>query len=251
MMRALVKRGLVAVLLLGLSGALLAATGSTEVRTGIVLTDARGAVETSTDSVKWAKAAKSAELKVGWHVRTGAASAAVINYADGSKVTLGERTQIQLAKADGANTGWNLVVGKIRALVKPIVQGGSHTVETHNAVVGVKGTDFVVWAPLMSMTIVLDLDGQVVPTCKKSREQTDLTPGNGAMCNFDGALDIFQIRDIDTATLVEGYGGGALSWSNWGDLLDTLASGIGDSKLTAAESTMLGKASLAVDIVIR
>ena len=218
---------------------------------GLMLTEVRKTVETSPDGVKWSPAIKGADLKVGAYLRTGPGSAAVVTYADGSKLTLGEKTQVRLSKAEGGNTAWSLLVGKVRALVKPIAQGGSHTIETHNAVVGVKGTDFVVWAPIASITVVLDLNGQVAPTCKKSEQAADLTPGTGAMCNFDGALETFQIRDIETESLVESRGGGTLYWTNWGDVMDSMASGIGNVKLAAAEVTMLEKATLALGIEIR
>jgi hypothetical protein len=115
-----------------------------------------------------------AAVEVGDTVETGDEGRVELTLADKSALVVGPDSRVVI-KALGivevtkASTSvFELISGKIRAVVRPFLHKDSRfTVETTNATVGVRGTDFgVVFDPDKGSTYVLGLDGCVAVDAK-------------------------------------------------------------------------------------
>ena len=112
---------------------------------------------------------RGARLGVGDMIETGDKGKVELRLSDGSTIVIGANSRVVIKELNtlevtkvSTNT-FELLKGKIRAIVVPFVSKDSRfTIETGNATVGVRGTDFgVTRDPDADTTHLLTLDGAV------------------------------------------------------------------------------------------
>ncbi len=100
------------------------------------------------DAAAWAIASKGQELNDGDAVKTGSDGRAQLLFSDGTKLMLGNDTEIEITKflVKGKSRGavFTLSTGKVRAVVRKFSGKSDVRVKTPTAVAGVRGTDFIV-----------------------------------------------------------------------------------------------------------
>ncbi|MBI5971029.1 MAG: FecR domain-containing protein [Deltaproteobacteria bacterium] len=100
------------------------------------------------DVLAWSLAAKGQGLNDGDAVKTGSDGRAQLLFSDGTKLMLGNETEIEITKflTKGRNRAavLTLSTGKVRAVVKKFSGKSDVQVKTPTAVAGVRGTDFIV-----------------------------------------------------------------------------------------------------------
>jgi hypothetical protein len=114
-------------------------------------------------------------LGTGDVIETGKAGKIVLKLPDGSKLVIGENSRIVIKElgevevTKAPKNTFELVRGKIRAIVKPFVSRDSvFNIETNNTTAGVRGTDFgVTYDPDVDTTYVLGMTGTLWLSLKK------------------------------------------------------------------------------------
>jgi hypothetical protein len=101
-------------------------------------------VEIQPANGKWKKAEKKMPLLADDRIRTGSASLARIQLADGSKVLLLQNSQAQMESLSTVEKSIRLLKGRVRAIVSKIRGGNNFKVTTPVGVASVRGTDFEV-----------------------------------------------------------------------------------------------------------
>ncbi|GIW40814.1 MAG: hypothetical protein KatS3mg076_1391 [Candidatus Binatia bacterium] len=118
----------------------------------------------------WFEASEGTEVELGDTLRTGVPGRLRVVLRDESVLSLGDGTEIVVDEqvfrpAEGTlRTLLRLLSGKLRSLASEAYRGAEadFTVETRTAVVGVRGTDFVVlYDPVSDVTEVVALSGRV------------------------------------------------------------------------------------------
>lgn len=100
------------------------------------------------NNVPYNTAAVGTALEKGWWVKTGADGWAELLLPDGSKITLANNTEIEITEFTMAKKKkqavLNLMQGKIKAnIIKPVGEKMNYTVKSPSAVIGVRGTEFM------------------------------------------------------------------------------------------------------------
>ncbi len=101
----------------------------------------------------------------GESIQTGPKVSAVLRYPDESKVMIAFDTQYQVEELE-EGTQWNrLKYGSVRGIIQKAVNADSHKpkflIRTKSAVIGVRGTDFVMSQPIKGAAQVHTLEGVV------------------------------------------------------------------------------------------
>jgi len=101
------------------------------------------------DTEDWVTLSEDMELAVGDEIQTGPEGQVILKLEDGSRLKIGPSSHVvikELGMLEVTNvrtSTFELVRGKIRAVVTPFInKESSFTVETENATIGVRGTDF-------------------------------------------------------------------------------------------------------------
>ncbi len=111
-------------------------------------------------------------LGVGDVIETGDKTKVELELSDGSTIVIGEKSRVVIKELSTvevtkvSRSAFELLQGKIRAIVNPLYGGDSRfTIETSNATVGVRGTDFgVIYIPSEVLTHLLTVEGAVYLT---------------------------------------------------------------------------------------
>ena len=114
-------------------------------------------------------------LGVGDTIETGEKAKVELKLSDGSVIIIGANSRVVIKQLDMvevtkvSTSTFELVTGRIRAIVTPFVNRDSRfTIETSNATVGVRGTDFgVTRDPGAGITHLLTVGGTVYLTLPK------------------------------------------------------------------------------------
>jgi hypothetical protein len=142
------------------------------------------AVEGSADSRRsggpdWTPLAAGADVYVGDELRTGVASKLKVLFRDESILTLAAETRLtideQLLDPSGGTSLFTLFVGTVRALISDRyeVEGAKFEVRTPTAVVGVRGTGFIVsYDAASEETVVVGLYDTTVVSSTIDPEQS-------------------------------------------------------------------------------
>jgi len=118
------------------------------------------------DTNTWTALSAGDELNVGDTVETGPEGTVELLLSDGSIVKIGPDSRVRIKELDMIEatrihlTSLELIMGKVRALVTPTYgKESSFTIETENAAIGVRGTDFVtIFDPDLGATNVISID---------------------------------------------------------------------------------------------
>lgn len=113
------------------------------------LSSADGVVELRyADAAEWSAAKTGERLAVGDRVRTGPDARAVVDLADGSRLSVGNDSEVEitefLLKTDERSAIYTLSRGKLRTFVREFSGKTDVRVKTPTSVSGVKGTDFLI-----------------------------------------------------------------------------------------------------------
>jgi len=122
----------------------------------------------------WSLATSGIALEVGWSVRTGAASRAVIIFMDSSVARLGENTEVRITKiTSGANSTVELeqLAGSTWNKILKLSGITEYTVNTPTAVASVRGTAFAVRLDAANDTDVGVAEGNVTVGSVRTREE--------------------------------------------------------------------------------
>lgn len=116
----------------------------------------------SHDRMEWEEVKEGELLFAGYYIRTGEKSRLTIRLKGGSELTLGELSELLLDDVEILDEGVKgfvrLLGGKLRAFMKKVL---SFEVRTKTAIAGVKGTEFIVWSPIDTLSIIICLYGTV------------------------------------------------------------------------------------------
>lgn len=97
---------------------------------------------------RWTIAVKGSELDVGDTVKTGSGGRVTLYFADGSRLSLGNDSELRIKKfylkRNKRKAVYSLSTGKLRAFIKGFTGRSDIKVRTPTSVSGVKGTDFIV-----------------------------------------------------------------------------------------------------------
>lgn len=96
---------------------------------------------------KWAVAAAGMEINEGDRVKTGSGGRIELNLQDGSKLTIGNNTEMEITRFlldKDRRSATIFVQGKLRAAIAKFFGKTNMWVKTPTAIAGVKGTDFIV-----------------------------------------------------------------------------------------------------------
>jgi hypothetical protein len=109
--------------------------------------------------------AKDAPILAGDQVATGGQSRLRLRFADGSVLTLGERTELAIDRFQHAGPGLRDVLlsvptGIVRALVRAVMNRADFEIRTQTAVASVRGTDWILQADSNETSVVV-LEGRV------------------------------------------------------------------------------------------
>jgi len=122
------------------AGAAFAAIGSIAKQSGSVFFKAKGEKD-------WTTALQGKELNKGDRVKTGDDGRVELALVDGTKLTLGNTTELEVTEFLLSKTKRNatifLLQGKLRSIVASFSGKTNITVKTPTAVAGIKGTDFI------------------------------------------------------------------------------------------------------------
>lgn len=113
-------------------------------------------------------------------------AAVKLTFADGSSIVAVEPGSIEIEEYSTRAAGskvtlksvLNLVSGKVRVFVKPRPGGHEATVKTGNAVMGVRGTTFIVGADGKDKTSLVVLEGKVALSSAREPEQSVVVQEN-------------------------------------------------------------------------
>src|SRR3972149_291055 len=96
---------------------------------------------------RWAVASVGAELNEGDRVKTGSDGRIEVSLQDGSKLTIGNNTEMEITKfliEKDRRSATIFLQGKLRAVIAKFSGKTNMKVKTPTAVAGIKGTDFIV-----------------------------------------------------------------------------------------------------------
>lgn len=128
----------------------------------------------------WSIAAKGHELNDGDAVKTGSDGRAQLLFSDGTKLMLGNETEIEITKflIKGKNRAavFSLSTGKVRAVVRKFSGKSDVRVKTPTAVAGVRGTDFIVMNQ-GNANVMFGESGKVAAGGAEGGESVNLTSG--------------------------------------------------------------------------
>jgi len=98
---------------------------------------------------EWEALSEGMELVAGDEIETGPEGQVILKLDDGSRLKIGVNSRVLIKElgmvevTNVRNSSFELVRGKIRAVVTPFInKESSFTIETENASIGVRGTDF-------------------------------------------------------------------------------------------------------------
>jgi len=139
-----------------------AETAAESVAATVLTLDGQAELE---DGGAWSALALGQVLGPGDTVRTSENSSLHLALADGSSVALGPNTEMTLKAlgpgGDGSQSVLQLLRGVLNAMVEKVTPGGKFEIESSNAVVAVKGTDFEVANYSAADTVVTVNEGTV------------------------------------------------------------------------------------------
>lgn len=121
------------------------------------------------DEDAWYGAELDAVLNVDDHIRTGDDSFAALTLQDMTTFRMKPESEIILDSQSGKRTAIRLMMGRLRANVKEMMEHGTMTVEMSQAVAGIKGTIFIVEDTGSESTLKV-IEGVVEFTSKKTGE---------------------------------------------------------------------------------
>jgi len=162
---------------------------------------------------KTKKAHAGSPLAVGDTMRTDAVTSARILYPDQSQLLVGKSTEIEIQKPEKGGQWARLGAGSLRAIIaKPKGVGNSKVirfgVRTRSAVMGVRGTDFVVDQDAQGPSEVRTLEGSV----EAAKDDKSLTQGKGVSLSKDQMLKVDpkaafpkMPEKFDSAQFLEGW----------------------------------------------
>lgn len=140
---------------------------------GTVYTKAKG-------EDKWAVGLKDAALDVGYRVKTGPDGRAMLQFTDGTNLTIGNESEIEiteyLLKKNKRSATYSLSGGKVRAAVGKFSGKTDIKVKTPTSVSGVKGTDFIVMNQGPA-NVVFGEESKVQVSGEGSGKPVVITPG--------------------------------------------------------------------------
>ncbi len=185
--------------------------------------------KTSTDFVRLVKGT---HLGVGDTIKTGDQTKVELKLGDESKVVIGPNGRVvikdlNVVEVTKVSTSvFELLEGKIRAIVTPFAGRGSHfNVETSNATVGVRGTDFgVIHDPGAGITHLLAVEGTVyltltyfpdVPPIPVMGGEEITVSGDSRPPNPSNAVG-FTVYDFLQEMMIQRGGGGSHNGGNGG-----------------------------------
>ncbi|MFD2445149.1 chitobiase/beta-hexosaminidase C-terminal domain-containing protein [Bacillus sp. CGMCC 1.16607] len=156
------------------------------------------------------KAAEGMSVAEGYTIRTEGKSSITIEYDDGTESTLGANSKVLISDLDGKNgkkTKLKVVTGKLWNSVKNILNiNDKYDVETPTAVMGVRGTLFLVTAdPVTGETKVSVLDGEVATEANTSGADAEeqLVTLNEELSVMTSSELLSKKQDLDTIVFVK------------------------------------------------
>jgi matrix metalloproteinase-14 (membrane-inserted) len=116
-------------------------------------------------------------LYVGYHIRTGEDSKAIIGLADMSSFEMRSESHIVLSEPE-ARSNLRLLAGNLWMNVKRMAQGGSMEIEMNQAVAGIKGTTFELWENRKGASVLKVTEGLVSFRHKRTGQVVNVGPGH-------------------------------------------------------------------------
>ncbi len=156
----------------------------------------------------WKRATIGQKIFKDTYVKTGPKGRATLLFIDGSKIFLGNDTVFStkqfILTSKKRNTVWNLLKGKIRAVISHFKGGSNIEIFTPTATAGVKGTDFLFYYK-PPVNVFYGLEGKVKISGKDSSfvylnpsEMTENTRGRSPITPivvpFDTEEEIAKVR---------------------------------------------------------
>lgn len=169
------------------------------------LSDLSGVVYYKGKDVKtWSIAAKGQNLDDGDAVKTGSDGRAQLLFSDGTKLMLGNDTEIEITKflVKGRNRAavFSLSTGKVRAVVRKFSGKSDVRVKTPTAVAGVRGTDFIVMNQ-GNANVMFGESGKIAAGGAEGGDSVNLTSGKMTE-NTRGGLPISPVT-VEPGTPLE------------------------------------------------
>ncbi|MBI5235535.1 MAG: FecR domain-containing protein [Deltaproteobacteria bacterium] len=151
----------------------LASAGALDTLSGAVFFMAKGKAD-------WGSAVKGAEVNVGDRIKTGADGRALIIFGDGTKIMLGNDSELEIseymASAKKRSAVYTLATGKVRAIVTKFAGKSDIKVKTRTAVAGVRGTDFIVMNQ-GNANVMFGNEGRVAASATDGKDSVQLKAG--------------------------------------------------------------------------
>jgi hypothetical protein len=163
------------------------------------------------DTDTWSALSLGDELVVGDTVQTDSEGTVELSLSDGSMVKIGPDSRVRIKNLGMIEetrirlTSLELIMGKVRALVAPSDwRGGGFYIETENASIGVRGTDFVTFFdPDLGATNVISIDDCVEVTAAFFPEVDALSVCIGSEVTVFSTTDPTAVTAVDTEKLNE------------------------------------------------
>lgn len=172
----------------------LRATASTSARA--VASTVRGEVQVKTAS-GWEKLTPQSVLGPGQQIRTGADGFAEVSFLDGSRINLHANSSFQLVNENGELSNYELSLGHIKAKIERLAQR-RFAVRTPTAIVGVRGTEFLLETTVEGASALVVLHGEVEFGPAEKETRISVRQGERAILSADGTLRGPEVIDLKT-----------------------------------------------------
>jgi len=152
---------------------------------------------------RWAVASIGAELNEGDRVKTGSDGRIEVSLQDGSKLTIGNNTEMEITKfliEKDRRSATIFLQGKLRAVIAKFSGKTNMKVKTPTAVAGIKGTDFIVMNEGKA-NVLFGEEGSV-EVKGKDKESVNLAP-NTMTENTQGHAPITPVKVAPNTPLAD------------------------------------------------
>jgi len=152
---------------------------------------------------RWAVASVGAELNEGDRVKTGSDGRIEVSLQDGSKLTIGNNTEMEITKfliEKDRRSATIFLQGKLRAVIAKFSGKTNMKVKTPTAVAGIKGTDFIVMNEGKA-NVLFGEEGSV-EVKGKDKESVNLAP-NTMTENTQGHAPITPVKVAPNTPLAD------------------------------------------------
>lgn len=135
------------------------------------------------------------QITPGEIIRTGKDGYIELIFNDGSTINLDANTSLVLDSVDAETSNYRLLLGRIKANIKRLNRR-RYRIRTPTAVLGVRGTEFIVESDGAGASAVVVLEGEISFAAIDSEESTVIRAGEFSAVRADGTLTAATKIDV-------------------------------------------------------